>query len=169
MAACLDEYGGMVWGLAKRYLAPIGEDPEDAVQDIFVEVWQNASRFDPAKGAEASFIATIAHRRLIDRQRKAASRAKLPLTMDPGADPVPERREDAAEVDAAFEQLLDEEREALWLSLRHGLSHEHIAKALSRPLGTVKTHIRHGLSRLRMLVKEGRTKSEASHGKGERP
>ncbi len=170
VAACLDEYGGMVWGLAKRYLSPVGGDTEDAVQEIFVEVWQNAPRFNPLKGSEAAFIATIAHRRLIDRRRRHSSRATIALVATPQSlDGMPAPREDAAAIDAAFANLLEEEREALWLSLRHGMTHENISRVLSKPLGTVKTHIRQGLARLRVLLKDEHVNTGASRGKGERP
>lgn len=169
VAACLDEYGGMVWGLAKRYLSPVGGDAEDAVQEIFVEVWQNAPRFDPMKGSEAAFIATIAHRRLIDRRRRQSSHATVALVATPQAlDGMPARREESAAIDAAFANLLEEEREALWLSLRHGMTHENISRVLSKPLGTVKTHIRQGLARLRVLLKDEHVNTTASRGKGER-
>ncbi len=153
VAACLDAYGGMVYALARRRLAGTGEDPDDATQEIFIEVWRNAARYDPSKGTEAAFIATIAHRRLLDRRRRAAARAGLNIIADPaGREPVPARGIDNSDISAAFDSLLDEEREALWLSLRLGLTHEHIARALSRPLGTVKTHIRQGLARLRAFA-----------------
>lgn len=161
---CLDEYGGMVWGLAQRYLAALGEDIEDAVQEVFVEVWRSASRFDPLKGSEPGFIATIAHRRLTDRQRRAALRkgSALPDERVLGAaeaPPVVETKEGASRAMAAMNQLAPEERQVLWCSLYHGLSHERIAGMTSQPVGTVKTRIRRGLARLRELLA-----SEGPHG-----
>lgn len=154
---CLDEYGGMVWGLAQRYLGAIGEDVEDAVQEIFVEVWRCAARFDPTKGTEAGFIATIAHRRLTDRQRRAAVRRGGELPDERvlgGADqpPTVEIKENAGRAIQALGQLPPEERQVLWCSLYHGLSHERIAGMTAQPVGTVKTRIRRGLARLRELL-----------------
>jgi RNA polymerase sigma-70 factor (ECF subfamily) len=154
---CLDEYGGMVWGLAKRYLAAMGDDAEDAVQEIFVEVWRWAGRYDPSKGTEAGFIATVAHRRLTDRQRRAMARRGGELPEDrvlAGAEqaPVFETKESASRAMAALGQLSAEERQVLWCSLYHGLSHERIAGMTSQPVGTVKTRIRRGLARLRELL-----------------
>lgn len=164
---CLDEYGGMVWGLARRYLAAIGEDAEDAVQEIFVEVWRCAGRFDAAKGTEAGFIATIAHRRLTDRQRRAAVRRGGELPDDrvlPGMEAVPsvEMKETAGRAVAAMGQLSPEERQVLWCSLYHGLSHERIAGMTSQPVGTVKTRIRRGLARLREILTVGGADSGAA-------
>ena len=66
---CLARYGGLVWSLVRRSTSDAAE-AEDAVQEIFVDVWQSASRFDPAVASEATFIAMIARRRLIDRARR---------------------------------------------------------------------------------------------------
>ena len=65
---CLDAYGGLVWSLARRMFQS-RDDAEDAVQEIFVDIWRNADRFDPAQASETTFIAMIARRRLIDRLR----------------------------------------------------------------------------------------------------
>ena len=66
---CLDTYGGLVWSLALRML-PNANEAEDAVQEIFIDIWKNAERFDEAQASETTFIAMIARRRLIDRLRK---------------------------------------------------------------------------------------------------
>lgn len=157
---CLDRYGDYIWSLAHRYLAAMGDDVDDAVQEIFVELWRSASRFDPAIGSEPAFIATIAHRRLISRQRKAgrhravsvenvaepAARAQL---RDPAA-----LHDEARAAAEAFRQLTDDERHIIELSLYHGLTHERIASLVNIPVGTVKTRIRRGLIRLRDLMSE---------------
>lgn len=157
---CLDRYGDFVWSLAHRYLSAMGEDVEDAVQEIFVELWRSAPRFDPAIGSEPAFIATIAHRRLISRQRRAGKRRAVPV--DAVAEPaarVPLRdpaqlRDEARAAAEAFERLNDEERHIIELSLYHGLTHERIAALINIPVGTVKTRIRRGLIRLRQLMTE---------------
>ena len=77
IGACLDEYGDLVWRLASRYLDRESGDVEDAVQEVFVEVWLSAGKFDPAKGTEAAYIATIAHRRLTDYQRRLSVRRRV--------------------------------------------------------------------------------------------
>ena len=63
------KYGNLIWSIARRYLSNRAE-AEDAVQEIFLALWQSANRFDPSKGSEITFIATIARRRLIDGLRK---------------------------------------------------------------------------------------------------
>jgi RNA polymerase sigma-70 factor (ECF subfamily) len=66
---CLDSYGGLVWSLARR-MSPNTNEAEDAVQEIFIDVWKNAARFDESQSSETTFVAMIARRRLIDRLRK---------------------------------------------------------------------------------------------------
>ena len=70
---CMDAYGGLVWTLARRFTDSVA-DAEDASQEIFLEIWKSAGRYDPSMGKEATFIATIARRRLIDRMRAAGRR-----------------------------------------------------------------------------------------------
>lgn len=157
VAACLDEYANTIWSIANRYLAPLGEDVEDAVQEVFVEVWKSAGRYDPSLGSEPAFIATIAHRRLINRQRRAASRRTVALAnvAEPGRVEVKDHtslRDEARAAAIAFEKLEDDEKHLLWLSIHKGLTHERIAQETSLPLGTVKTRIRRGLIRMREML-----------------
>jgi len=74
---CIDEFGGLVWAIARR-MTRSRADAEDAVQEIFIDVWRSAGRFDAAQGSEKVFITTIARRRLIDRIR----RGKMSQMMD---------------------------------------------------------------------------------------
>ena len=158
VAACLDEYGGTIWGLAERYLRGFGDDLEDAVQEVFVEVWRHAGRFDPNQGSEAAFIATIAHRRLIDRQRRAQTRRAVHFEDDGILESraqtgnTAELNDDVRKASEAFQKLDADEKQVLWFALYHGLSHERIAKTVNIPLGTVKTRLRRGLMRLRELL-----------------
>jgi len=158
VAACIDEYGGTIWGLAERYLKGFGDDLEDAVQEVFVEIWRHANRFDPLQGSEAAFIATIAHRRLIDRQRRAQTRRAVHfedhgfLASKPLAFNSAELADDVRKATEAFQKLDADEKQVLWFSLYHGLSHERIATTVNIPLGTVKTRLRRGLMRLRELL-----------------
>lgn len=157
--ACLDRYGGLVWSLARRVCRG-SADAEDAVQEIFVSVWRNAGRFDPDRGSEVTFVATIARRRLIDRMRRAGRRP-AESTIDTGM-PTPAEGTDveapvamADEVgiaQRAMAELNVEQRRVLQMSIGHGLSHERISEATGIPLGTVKTHIRRGLIRVRDLI-----------------
>jgi RNA polymerase sigma-70 factor, ECF subfamily len=154
---CLNKYGGLVWSLARR-MSPNTEDAEDAVQEIFVDVWKNAARFDESQSSETTFIAMIARRRLIDRLRYAKRR----ISADSLEDIVSEPQNNAAEemqtnIEAkdaarALQQLRPEQRQVLQLSIVQGLSHQEISDATGMPLGTVKTHARRGILQVREFL-----------------
>ncbi len=156
--ACLEHYGRLVWALARR-LSPTQADAEDAVQEIFVDVWKNAARFEPGIASEPAFVAMIARRRLIDRLRARKRR--------PETDPISEPRMQLPDTDGtanaetcaeasraadAISALRPEQRQVLLLAIRQGLSHEEIAEAMSMPLGTVKTHARRALLHVRAAL-----------------
>lgn len=152
---CIAQFGGLVWSIAKRF------DPgetEDAVQEIFLDLWRSAGRYDPQVASEAAFVAMIARRRLVDRVRRKTSRPAAASLEDPGV--VPARvepddtmlRDEAAKARAAMQQLRPEQREVLELALGHGRSHQEIAATVGIPLGTVKSHARRGLLRLRKML-----------------
>lgn len=158
--ACIDRYGGLVWALAQRLL-PTAADAEDAVQEVFIGLWQNAGRYDPSLSGEATFIATLARRRLIDRRRRLTARgdsAAASLEQDGVTDGTPPPAELAAERDevaraaAALTRLAPPQQEALKLAIYQGWTCQRIADHLRQPLGTVKTNIRRGLIRLRELL-----------------
>lgn len=162
MQECIDLYGGLVWSLARR-LSPSPTDAEDAVQEIFIALWEHADRFDARKGEEVTFVSTIARRRLIDRLRKHQRDRRVVTEAEEqarGLEPTrrPEDRDELArndEVDRAaeaIEQLTPDQRRCLHLSVHFGLTHQVIAEQTGLPLGTVKTHIRRGLQRVRALL-----------------
>jgi RNA polymerase sigma-70 factor (ECF subfamily) len=157
MKDCMERFGGLVWSLARRGGAGAA-DADDAVQEIFVDLWKSAARFDPAIATEATFVAMIARRRLIDRGRRRQRRldtAPLPEAAPPAAPvqpDVPTQQEEAARATAALERLRPEQQRVLQLSIYHGRSHEEIARSTGLPLGTVKTHARRGLIRLREIL-----------------
>lgn len=157
---CISRYGGLVWTLARRRLTS-REDAEDVVQEIFVDLWRSANRFDPMVAEEITFVAMIARRRVIDRLRRQAG---LPETasidedgaanvQDSAADAPVGRRlelgEEARIADKHLDQLDPDEQRVLRLSIYDSLSHSAIAKHTGLPLGTVKSHIRRGLDGLR--------------------
>lgn len=153
---CLDRYGGLVWSLAGR-LAPT--DAEDAVQEIFIDLWKNAWRFRDGIGTEVAFVSTLARRRLIDRRRRA-DRAPPAVPLDPTT-PADAKQpatdlaaaEDLERVRQCLGGLKDRGREALELSVYDGLSQSQIAERLGAPLGTIKTLIRRALLQLRECVR----------------
>jgi RNA polymerase sigma factor (sigma-70 family) len=153
---CLDRYGALVWSLARR-MSPSPTEAEDAVQEIFLDLWQSAGRFDPGIATEAGFVAMIARRRLIDRHRRRQRRwdtEPLPEVLSEPQGQGGPRQEvcaEAALAARAMEQLRPEQRAVLVLSCQ-GMSHEEIATAMGMPLGTVKAHVRRGLSRVRQAL-----------------
>lgn len=153
---CLARYGNLVWSLARRH-AP--SDPEDAVQEIFVDLWQSAVRFDPQQGSEATFVAMVARRRLIDRARRSGRRAALHRAAAAEQLGQVASQEAAAEVSAevalasrVLGELRPEQRQVLLLSTCSGLSHDEIATHTGMPVGTVKAHVRRGLLRMRAAL-----------------
>lgn len=150
---CLTAYGGLVWSLALRMLSNSGE-AEDAVQEIFIDIWKNAARFDDRQASETTFIAIIARRRLIDRLRKENRRPTIDslediLTEPENSDQSVQFCVEAKEAAQAMKKLRPEQRQVLHLSIIQGFSHQEIADILNMPLGTVKTHARRGLIQVR--------------------
>lgn len=156
---CIRRHGAMVWSLALRSTHGNRADAEDAVQEIFIEVWRAAGKYDPSKGSESLFVAMIARRRLIDRFR-----AKAPETTDiddveiiaeddPAQDA--ELGADFNAVRAGLAQLKPEERKVLDLGFVYGMTQSEIVERTGMPLGTVKSHMRRGLIRLREWMQVG--------------
>jgi RNA polymerase sigma-70 factor (ECF subfamily) len=152
--ALYDAVASRVYGLIRRVL----RDPalaEEVAQEVLLEVWRTAARFDPARGSAAGWIFTIAHRRAVDRVRAeqaAADRERRVATASVPFDDVVE------EVTARLEQhavrrclraLTRMQREAILLAYYGGLTYQQVADRLSAPLPTVKTRMRDGLIRLR--------------------
>jgi RNA polymerase sigma-70 factor (ECF subfamily) len=156
--ACYDEYTGLIWSIARR-MTRTRADAEDAVQDVFVEIWRSAPRFDPAQGTEKVFITTIARRRLIDRLRRVrrGSSLDVPLEPDELADPAPhnegELRCDAERAAWVVARLRPEQSRVLRMGLLEGMTHSEIAAATGLPLGTVKTLMRRGLIQVRAWLR----------------
>ncbi len=170
VAACVDQFGGLVWSLSRRLLGR-PSDAEDAVQEVFIELWKNASKFDPTIASEATFVAMIARRRLIDRRRREARRPESEsvaledvLIATEGEQANFELHDEAARAAAALEQLKPEQQSVLRLAVCHGWPHQLIADRLGLPLGTVKTHVRRGLIRIREELDSERSPSSEEAG-----
>lgn len=151
---CIARFGGLVWSIAKRF-DPV--ETEDAVQEVFLDLWRSAGRYDPEVASEPAFVAMIARRRLIDRRR---SRARRPVTDDldevpsipDAAAQQPDACAEASQAARALVRLRPEQREVLVLATCHGLSHGEIAERTGMPLGTVKAHARRGLLSIRQAL-----------------
>jgi RNA polymerase sigma-70 factor (ECF subfamily) len=141
-------------------------DAEDAVADVFAEVWLRRDRYDATRGGARPYLMTLARSRSIDRLRSQAAR---PEARGDSPSPPPENHELTAyipspeesaayaelraRVAAALAELDGRPRQAMELAYYDGLSHQQIADRLDAPLGTVKTHIRKGLGKLRFALK----------------
>ena len=151
-----DKLTPRVFGLAKRVL----RDPaqaEEMAQEVLIEVWRSASRFDPARGSGLSWVLTIAHRRTVDRvrseqasadrtRRVASASAQVPY--DEVADQVQTRLE-RQQVRRCLEGLTDLQREAITMAYYGGHTYRQVADLLEIALPTIKTRMRDGLIRLR--------------------
>ena len=162
---CLNVYGGLIWSLARR-MSPNTDDAEDAVQEIFIDIWKNAARFDAAQSSETTFVAMIARRRLIDRLRYSNRRISAGSLEDVVTEPANSSDVDlqisieAKEAAQALETLRPEQRQVLQLSIIQGLSHQEISQAMGMPLGTVKTHARRGLMQVREFLGLGNSQND---------
>jgi len=167
---CMDRFGGLVWSVARRYCMS-ASDAEDAVQEIFIDLWRSAARFDESIASETTFIAMIARRRLIDRNRKKARRPETSMVPETLAIAAPGEfdadlaamSEEAKIASEAMSQLRPEQQRVLQLSIFHGASHEQISRSTGLPLGTVKTHARRGLIRIRELL-DARQRADGAAG-----
>ncbi len=160
---CLAAYGGMVWALSRRYGSD-HTDAEDAAQEIFVDLWRHAGRFNPDVAAEPTFVAMVARRRLTDRSRKRGRTVPtMPLPDDGG--PAVASSDSIGNLDEAdavrgrMAEISPEQRRVLEMAINDGMSQSDIADALGMPLGTVKAHARRGLLRLRELLADPHAKS----------
>ena len=128
---------------------------EEVTQEVLLEVWRTASRFDPARGSAAAWVLTIAHRRAVDRVRSeqaATAReqraAQVPSVTDEVAEAV-EASMDAERLRRCLDGLTELQHESITLAYYGGYSYSQVAALLGTALGTIKTRIRDGLTRLR--------------------
>jgi RNA polymerase sigma-70 factor (ECF subfamily) len=135
---------------------------EEVTQEVFVEVWRAASRFDASKGSPMAWVATIAHRRAVDRVRseqRSADRDRRAASPMIAYDDVAETVEDNLDrerVRRCLGTLTDLQREAVTLAYYGGHTYREVAGLLGVPAGTVSTRMRDGLIRLRDCLGAGR-------------
>lgn len=151
-----DEFAPRVLGLIRRLLIDHAQS-EEVAQEVFLEIWQTASRFDANKGGASTWILTMAHRRAVDRIRSSQSGRDRDTKIGirdyaPEYDHVSETVEVKIEherVKEAMTRLTELQRQAVTLAYYGGYSHSEVAELLSVPIGTVKTRLRDGMIRLR--------------------
>lgn len=156
----LNRYGTLVSSLAWRFLNNANE-VEDAVQDIFVTLWQKAGRFNPNLASETTYVTMVARRRLIDHYRKAIRRPlQIPLNdfeqtrSDQGTNQV-DLSDEVCKAVNAIQTLSSVQQRVLKMTVYQDLSHNDISQKTGLPLGTVKTHLRRGLLKLRERLARG--------------
>ena len=145
-----------VLGLIRRVLVDPAQS-EEVAQEVFLEIWQSAGRFEPNRGSATTWILTMAHRRAVDRIRSSQAGRDRDLRVgvrdySPVIDDVAEQAEIRLENDrvrVAMQRLTELQRQAITLAYYEGLTQTEIAERLSIPLGTVKTRLRDGMIRLR--------------------
>jgi RNA polymerase sigma-70 factor (ECF subfamily) len=163
LAELYDRVSRIAYGLALRVLRD-EKHAEDAVQDAFLQVWRSAASFRAERAKASTWILTLVHRRAVDLVRREERRQADPLTDDSPLGADPEATDEAAwlrfereRVQAALRQLPDAQREALELAYYGGFSQSELAERLGVPLGTVKSRMFAGLSRLRELLDDSTT------------
>ncbi len=132
---------------------------EEALQDCFLKVWQKSETYEPSRGAPLTWLSTIARYRALDLLRMKRPEVEMPeegeeppMTLaDPGQDPVDGaiEGEGIGKLRDCMRGLQDEQRRSVLLAYYEGYTHQELAQAMQAPLGTVKSWVRRGLSRLR--------------------
>jgi len=159
LAELYDRFGRPAYGLALRVL----RDPslaQDAVQEAFLAAWRTAASYDARRAKAGTWLLTIVHRRAVDlvrreHRRRGAPREDAPVPAGDATDEEAWVREQRREVQAALAQLPPDQREALELAYYGGLTQSELAERLGVPLGTIKSRMFAGLSKLRDLLEDG--------------
>lgn len=155
-AAFYDKLAPRVYGLVLRLVRDPSQS-EEVTQEVFLEVWQQAPRYQAERGSAISWVLTMTHRRAVDRIRASQSSRDRDERIGirdwtPPADVVAEHVEITIETERvreALQRLTELQRQAVVLAYFRGLSHSEVAELLHIPIGTVKTRLRDGMIRLR--------------------
>ncbi|GHF47318.1 RNA polymerase sigma-70 factor (ECF subfamily) [Amycolatopsis bartoniae] len=145
---------GPVYGVVRRVVRDVAQS-EEVTQEVLVELWRTAPRFDPARGSVLNWALTLAHRRGVDRVRSAQARAEREqkaMAPEREFDEVSEAvtaRLEREQVRRCLSTLTELQRESVVLAYYGGKTYPEVAELLGSPLGTIKTRLRDGLIRLR--------------------
>jgi RNA polymerase sigma-70 factor (ECF subfamily) len=157
LARLYDGTASLVYGLALRILRDPG-GAEEITEDVYMQVWRQAARYDSARGGVVRWLLTLTRSRAIDRLRVGAALRTRQTGLDEASEvhdgaPDPEcaatELERRDRVRAALARLRPDQRQAVELAYFLGMSHSEIARHIGAPLGTVKTRIRLGMEQLR--------------------
>jgi RNA polymerase sigma factor (sigma-70 family) len=157
LAELYDRFGRVAYGVALRILRD-ERLAEDAVQEGFLTAWRNADRFMPERAKASTWLLTLVHRRAVDLVRREDRRRADSLPEDAEAASSRSAEDDAwlrferERIQSALRQLPDQQREALELAYYGGFSQSELAERLGQPVGTIKSRMFSGLSRLRELL-----------------
>jgi RNA polymerase sigma-70 factor (ECF subfamily) len=160
LAEAYRRHGGAVFGLAKRVLHSAPE-AEDVTQEVFLRLWNQPERFDPARGSLRSFLLAQTHGRAVDAVRSSSSRrlreARDAMRQARSAYDMQHEAWDLALADhvtTAMGELPDEERRAIELAYFDGRTYREVARLLDQPEGTIKSRIRNGMRRMRTKLSD---------------
>ena len=164
LAELYDRVGGTAYGLAYRVLRDEAL-AEDAVPEAFLGLWRGAGSFIPERAKASTWILTLVHRRAVDLVRREQRRRAEPIEGAPepavgSAEEAAWLRLDRERVQSALAQLPDQQREAIELAYYGGYTQSELAERLGQPLGTIKSRMFSGLTRLRELLDEGNERTE---------
>ena len=161
VAELYDRFGSLVYKVARQFL-PNQAEAEDAVQEVFVRLWQTADRYDPRRAKLVTWVMLIARRHLIDRIRRSAVRpATTAFDNDGGATRAsgagPERKAQEDERNKKLRRRIAElpelQRVVIERAYLQGYTLREVSEQLNAPLGTVKSALSRGLERLRERAK----------------
>lgn len=161
-AQLYDDVSPRVFGLARRVAGGSSSLAEDITQEVMVEIWRTAPRFDGARGSAIGWILMLTHRRAVDRVRSSSAR-RAREQRDSWARPVQEPIDEQLVVDddhrelrGALDRLTAVQREAIELAYYQGYTYREVARVLDVPEGTAKSRLRDGLRRLRATLEGNR-------------